>query len=184
MADGGNFFETELYANLFKGTVLVEPDRIGEFKPREIGGKSEPKSIPANERRRRLQALLNALDLLWGGGRTARLLADLSPKFIAYTRLTVKHPVFLEALSAHYEDGGYVLEVGPFTNAPDKFAQYRVQETTLFRLEQGERGGGPMGADCRRRQNGGQRGIKGGWCEPGGWRFWGEVGGSIEPCWG
>jgi CRISPR-associated autoregulator DevR family len=33
MAAGGNMFETELYANLFKGTVLVELDRVGVFRP-------------------------------------------------------------------------------------------------------------------------------------------------------
>jgi CRISPR-associated protein Cst2 len=63
------------------------------------------------------------------------MLADLSPKFIAYARLKVKHPVFLEALSAHYEDGQYVLELEPLVNALRKFANYREQ--TLFGVEPG-----------------------------------------------
>lgn len=134
MAAGGNMFETELYANLFKGTVLVELDRVGVFKPLEIGESNE-RVLPADERRRRLQTLLEALNLLWGGGRTARMLADLSPKFIAYVRLRVKHPVFLEALSAHYEDGKYVLELEPLLNALQKFEGYR--EKTVFGLEPG-----------------------------------------------
>jgi CRISPR-associated protein Cst2 len=41
MAAGGNMFETELYANLFKGTVLVELDRVGVFRPLEIGEDAE-----------------------------------------------------------------------------------------------------------------------------------------------
>jgi CRISPR-associated protein Cst2 len=134
MAAGGNMFETELYANLFKGTVLVELDRVGVFRPLEIGEDAE-RILPADERRKRLQTLFEALNLLWGGGRTARMLADLSPKFLAYARLRVKHPVFLEALIAHYEDGKYVLELEPLKNALDKFRSYREQ--TLFGLEPG-----------------------------------------------
>jgi CRISPR-associated protein Cst2 len=134
MAAGGNMFETELYANLFKGTVLVELDRVGVFRPLEIGEDAE-RVLPADERRKRLQTLFEALNLLWGGGRTARMLADLSPKFLAYARLRVKHPVFLEALVAHYEDGKYVLELEPLKNALDKFQSYREQ--TLFGLEPG-----------------------------------------------
>jgi len=134
MTAGGNMFETELYANLFKGTVLVELDRVGVFRPLEIGEDAE-RALPADERRKRLQTLFEALNLLWGGGRTARMLADLSPKFLAYARLRVKHPVFLEALVAHYEDGKYVLELEPLKNALDKFRSYREQ--TLFGLEPG-----------------------------------------------
>ncbi len=134
MAAGGNMFETELYANLFKGTLLVELNRLGVFRPLEIGEDAE-RVLPANERCKRLQTLFEALNLLWGGGRTARMLADLSPKFLAYARLRVKHPVFLEALIAHYEDGKYVLELEPLKNALSKFQSYREQ--MLFGLEPG-----------------------------------------------
>ncbi len=134
MAAGGNMFETELYANLFKGTVLVELDRVGVFKPLETGEKNE-RILPADERTKRLQTLFEALNILWGGGRTARMLADLSPKFLAYARLRVKHPVFLEAFAAHYEDGKYALELAPLVNALQKFADYR--ERTLFGIEPG-----------------------------------------------
>ncbi len=134
MAAGGNMFETELYANLFKGTVLVELDRVGVFKPIETGEKNE-RTLPADERRKRLQTLFEAFNILWGGGRTARMLADLSPKFLAYARLRVKHPVFLEALSAYYEDGKYALELAPLVNALKKFADYREQ--TFFGIEPG-----------------------------------------------
>jgi CRISPR-associated protein Cst2 len=134
MVAGGNMFETELYANLFKGTVLVELDRVGVFKPIETGEKNE-RTLPADERTKRLQTLFEALNILWGGGRTARMLADLSPKFLAYARLRVKHPVFLEAFAAHYEDGKYALELAPLVNVLKKFADYR--ERTLFGIEPG-----------------------------------------------
>jgi CRISPR-associated protein Cst2 len=134
MAAGGNMFETEIYANLFKGTVLIELDRVGMFRPLELGENAE-RALPPDERRRRLQSFLEALNLLWGGGRTARMLADLSPKFLAYARLRVKHPVFLEALSARYEDGQYILDLIPLVNALEKFASYR--EHVIFGMEPG-----------------------------------------------
>ncbi|HXF04086.1 MAG TPA: type I-B CRISPR-associated protein Cas7/Cst2/DevR [Blastocatellia bacterium] len=134
MAAGGNMFETELYANLFKGTMLIELDRVGTFRALETG-QSNDQQLPPNERRRRVQTLFEALNLLWGGGRTARMLTDLSPKFIAYSRLSVKHPVFLEALVAHYEDSKYGLELEPLRNALNKFAAYR--QHTLFGIEPG-----------------------------------------------
>ncbi|MCS7173482.1 MAG: type I-B CRISPR-associated protein Cas7/Cst2/DevR [Armatimonadetes bacterium] len=176
MAAGGNMYETELYANLFKGTILVELDRVGKWPSRyELIQPSKREKEQEREReeadsdkkkkeelrsvldvlvkdtsppqrgfwaelkpevkRERLQKLLEALNILWGGGRTTRMLADLSPKFIAYARLRVKHPVFLEALSAHYEDGKYVLELEPLLNALQKIDDYREQ--TLFGLEPG-----------------------------------------------
>mgnify|MGYP000290403317 FL=1 len=134
MAAGGNMFETELYANLMKGTLLVELDRVGVFRPLEIGEEKERVLAPA-ERRQRLQALLDALNFLWGGGRTARMLADLAPKFLAYSRLKVKHPVFLEALVARYEDGAYWLDLEPLVNSLTKFADHR--EHTVFGIEPG-----------------------------------------------
>lgn len=148
MESGGNMFETELYANLFKGSVLVELDRVGVFRNLEVDVKKAPtqleernsgngrieKVLPAEERRKRLQALLEAFNILWGGGRTARMLADLSPKFLAYARLSVKHPVFLEALSAEYENGKYLLHTAPIVAALKKF-EGRC-EKLIFGLEE------------------------------------------------
>ncbi len=173
MAAGGNMFETELYANLFKGTMLIELDRVGKYWTRyeliQPSAKDNPSQrekdesereknlrtqltqctivdapaprkgfmaeLDPGEKRKRLQTLLKALNLLWGGGRTARMLSDLSPKFIAYARLSVKHPIFLEALLARHEDGQYVLELEPLVSALERFADYREQ--TLFGLEPG-----------------------------------------------
>ncbi len=130
---GGNMFETEIYANLFRGSVLVELDRVGVFPKRETA--QQDTTLRVEERRERVQALLEALNLLWGGGRTARLLADLSPRFFAYCRLRVKHPVFLEAVEAQYEEGKYLLVLDPLTSALERFAEYREQ--TLFGVEPG-----------------------------------------------
>lgn len=134
MDAGGNMFETELYSNLFKGAILVELDRVGVFRSGEIGER-EDRSLPAEERARRLQALFDSVNLLWGGGRTARLLADLSPVFFAYTRLSVKHPAFLESFVARYEGGAFYLDPDPLVNVLEKFGLYRG--TTVFGIDPG-----------------------------------------------
>lgn len=150
MAAGGNMFETEIYHNLFKGNILVELDRVGVFTELELGkgNKSIPDELqkiqkngrtlyilPKEERRKRLQALLESLNLLWGGGRTARMLTDLSPRFFAYVRLGVKHPVFLEALEVRYVQGKYELALEPLCTALDKFGDY--SRAVIFGLESG-----------------------------------------------
>ncbi|MDW8065350.1 MAG: type I-B CRISPR-associated protein Cas7/Cst2/DevR [Anaerolineae bacterium] len=146
---GGNMFETELYTNLFRGTILIELDRVGVFRASETKKKGEEvkeeeeegkekqadRVLAPDERRKRLQTLLEALRLLWGGGRTARMLADLSPKFLAYARLQAKHPIFLEALAAQFEDGHYLLKLEPLVNALQKYADYREQ--TIFGIDPG-----------------------------------------------
>ena len=43
-------------------------------------------------------ALIESIRDLWGGGKQARFLTDISPKFIIYTRQTAKKPIFLERL--------------------------------------------------------------------------------------
>ncbi|GIW52282.1 MAG: hypothetical protein KatS3mg081_1637 [Gemmatimonadales bacterium] len=79
------------------------------------------------------RTLLGALNLPWGGARTARMLADLSPKFIAYARLKVNYSVFLEALAARYRASRYVLELEPLVNELQKFSGHR--EHVLSGLE-------------------------------------------------
>jgi len=144
MEAGGNIFETEVYNNLFKGNILIELDRVGVYLDREVQEKNkkeivapdncEKKELPAskfgekrwalfiekNERIKRLKAFHDALMYLWGGGRTARMLADLSPRFVTAMFLEVKHPVFLEAFKVEYE-GGYILDIQALKVAVQKF---------------------------------------------------------------
>ncbi|RLB05248.1 MAG: type I-B CRISPR-associated protein Cas7/Cst2/DevR, partial [Deltaproteobacteria bacterium] len=91
--------------------------------------------LPNDERIKRIQSLLDALNILWGGGRTARMLSDLSPKFLAYARLKVKHPVFLEALKADFVDGSYRLLLAPLINALARFKN--KIETVIFGIDPG-----------------------------------------------
>lgn len=130
-AEGGNMFETELADCLYRGTILVELDRVGVFPARELGKGASDSQLPLEERRRRVKALVQALSLLWGGGRTARMLTDLSPQFLVYARLKVKTPLFLEAVQVAYQQGRYVLQTESILHALDRLpAEWR--ETVLF----------------------------------------------------
>lgn len=155
MEAGGNMFETEIYNNLFKGNILIELDRVGLFPENEIRDKKMPSPencqevelpeekwgqnkkgllLNKDERIKRLESLYEALKFLWGGGRTARMLVDLSPRFIAIMSLKVKHPVFLEAFRVEY-DGDYYLDAELIINAIQKF-QGKF-DTVIFGLEPG-----------------------------------------------
>lgn len=95
----GNIFETELYSNWFRCTILVEIDRIGKFLESELDKSHKSQlSISNDEKKRRIEVLVNSIFNLWGGGKQSRILTDFGPKFIIYTRQSVKNPIFLESV--------------------------------------------------------------------------------------
>lgn len=98
---GGNIFETEIYYNYFRVNFLVELDRLGNFENFELEKTKRGKvdNLPVEEKRKRLNYLLQALSHIWGGGKQSRLLTDMSPKFLAITFQTAKAPIFLETLT-------------------------------------------------------------------------------------
>ncbi len=155
MEAGGNMFETEVYNNLFKGNILIELDRIGFYLDQEVGAKIQ--SVPDNcekidlpeekwgknrwafklnaeEKIKRVQDFHEALKFLWGGGRSARMLTDLSPKFFVAMFLKVKHPVFLEALKVGFDEG-FILDVSPIVEAIKKFDEKYTE--LIFGVEPG-----------------------------------------------
>lgn len=89
-----NIFETEIHSGIYRGTILIELDRVGCGD----GFKDEKKGLDSNERCKRVNSLLDAFKNLWSSGRQTRFLADISPKFVAATILTTKNPVFLESV--------------------------------------------------------------------------------------
>lgn len=86
-----NIFETEIHSGLYRGTILVELDRVG-------CGDGFEKDLAAEERAKRTKGLLSALKNLWTSGRQSRFLADISPKFVAAAMMTTKNPIFLESV--------------------------------------------------------------------------------------
>jgi CRISPR-associated protein Cst2 len=97
--EGGdpNIFETEIHSGLYRGTLLIELDRVGRFEA-DVGAKKVPPPLPPAERASRVIALLTALKNLWTSARQGRYLADIAPKFVAGALLSVKNPIFLEAV--------------------------------------------------------------------------------------
>jgi len=86
-----NIFETEIHSGIYRGTILVELDRVG-------CGNGFKKELNPEEKGKRVNALLSAFKNLWSSGRQTRFLADISPKFVAATMLAVKNPIFLETV--------------------------------------------------------------------------------------
>jgi CRISPR-associated protein Cst2 len=86
-----NIFETEIHSGLYRGTILIELDRVGS-------GDGFDKVVAPDEKAARVKDLMAAVKNLWTSGRQSRFLADISPKFIAAALLNVKNPIFLESV--------------------------------------------------------------------------------------
>jgi CRISPR-associated protein Cst2 len=87
-----NLFETEIDGGLYRGTILIELDRIGCDEGYEKGKEDKPA-----KRVERVKKLLKASRDLWLSGRQSRFLGDLSPKVVAAALMSAKVPLFLEA---------------------------------------------------------------------------------------
>ena len=86
-----NIFETEIHSGTYRGTVLLELDRVGK-------GDHFTEELHNVERGRRVNTLLKAVQNLWSSGRQTRHLADMSPKFLVAALLKAKNPIFLESI--------------------------------------------------------------------------------------
>lgn len=104
---GGSMFETEITHNYFAVNILIELDRVGKFSGMELN-KDEGFELDSEAKVERLNLLITAIEHLWGGGKQSRLLSDMSPKFVVYTRQSSKLPLFLETLRTKPEDIGSV----------------------------------------------------------------------------
>jgi len=89
-----NIFETEIHSGFYRGTILVELDRVGV---KSVGDKYEL-SLTASEKAVRVKALLDAIQNLWTVGRQSRFLTDMSPKLMCGALLKVKNPILLESV--------------------------------------------------------------------------------------
>ena len=88
-----NIFETEIHSGIYRGSILIELDRIGCDKG------FENEELSNDLKKERVLNLLKAFQNLWSSGRQTRFLADISPKFIAAAYMKVKNPIFLEAVN-------------------------------------------------------------------------------------
>jgi CRISPR-associated protein Cst2 len=90
-----NIFETEIHSGIYRGTILIELDRVGAG---EGFGLQNENKLTAAERARRVNTFIDAFQTMWSSGRQSRFLADISPKFMAAACMRSKNPIFLEAL--------------------------------------------------------------------------------------
>lgn len=88
--------------NYFKGCILIDLDRIGVEKELEL-------DLGEEEKKKRVKAFLDAFRLKFGGGRQARMLSDITPKFIVGIKQKYKVPYVLDALKMD-NDGNIELE--------------------------------------------------------------------------
>jgi len=86
-----NIFETEIHSGLYRGTILIELDRVG-------CGDGFKDELSGRDKADRVKKLLTAFKNLWTSGRQTRFLSDISPKFIAAAILKTKNPIFLESI--------------------------------------------------------------------------------------
>jgi len=86
-----NIYETEIHSGIYRGTILIELDRIGK-------GQGFEKELSNEEKNKRVSAFINAFQNLWSSGRQTRFLSDISPKFFAAAIMYSKNPIFLEAV--------------------------------------------------------------------------------------
>jgi len=96
-----NIFETEIHSGLYRGSILIELDRVGS-------GDGFDKELNNKEKAQRVKDLLNAIKNLWASGRQTRFLADIAPKFVAAAMLKTKNPIFLESIQVE----GKILNTG------------------------------------------------------------------------
>jgi CRISPR-associated protein Cst2 len=97
-----NIFETEIHSGLYRGTILIELDRVG-------CGEGFEKDLSNTEKASRVKDFLRAFKNLWSSGRQTRFLADISPKFVTAAMLKTKNPIFLESVVP--QDDGLNIEL-------------------------------------------------------------------------
>lgn len=96
-----NIYETEIHSGFYRGTILLELDRIGKGRIVKENNKTkfdDSEYLTNEEKQERVLAFIDAFRTLWSSGRQSRFLADISPKFIAAAYMSVKNPIFLESV--------------------------------------------------------------------------------------
>ncbi len=94
--------------NYMRGTMVINVDEVGSYID-DLNWEMED-VIGEDERRERISKLLDALKNINGGAKIARLLDDLTPKFIILAKQTAATPVFLNALDVD-EDGNINIDL-------------------------------------------------------------------------
>ena len=123
-----NIFETEIHSGLYRGTILIELDRIG------CGEGFSQTELTKEVKKQRVKGFIDAFRSLWSTGRQTRFLADISPKFIAAAYMKSKNPIFLEAVNVTPDGNIDITRLNPVISDYDKFIEkwiFAVQESVF-----------------------------------------------------
>ena len=93
-----NIFESEIHSGMYRGTILIELDRVGQGRIADGKLYDEKEFVDNTVKAARVTKLIDAIQSLWSSGRQSRFLSDISPKFIAAAWMNAKNPIFLEAV--------------------------------------------------------------------------------------
>ncbi len=128
-----NIFETEVHSGIYRGTVLIELDRVGSGQGFETG------ELANEDKSKRVLAFLDTFRNLWSSGRQSRFLSDISPKFIAAAYMKAKNPIFLEAINVGKDGKINYAQLQTVVSDYDKFLKdyvFAAQEA-VFELSDG-----------------------------------------------
>ncbi len=119
-----NIFETEIHSGVYRGTILIELDRVGKeirLKDKKTRELEEVELVDNKTKAERIIAFIDAFRTLWSSGRQTRFLADISPKFIAAAYMKSKNPIFLEAVDL---DSKGQINYGKLQSVLDDYDKY------------------------------------------------------------
>ncbi|MBL7818528.1 MAG: type I-B CRISPR-associated protein Cas7/Cst2/DevR [Saprospiraceae bacterium] len=115
-----NIFETEIHSGVYRGSILIELDRVG------AGQGFEKAPLSNAEKAKRVLAFIDAFRTLWSSGRQSRFLADISPKFVAAALMRAKNPIFLESVSLDSKGTVNVADLNSVVSDYSKFVESHV----------------------------------------------------------
>lgn len=133
-----NIFETEIHSGVYRGTILIELDRIGKETVVEVDKKNKTRKaiirdlVDNETKANRVKSFLNAFYTMWSQGRQTRFLADISPKFIAAGLMKSKNPIFLEAVDLNEEGRINMKKLNSVATDYERFI-----ENHLFAVQEG-----------------------------------------------
>ena len=94
---GGNIVQVEIDTlNAMRGNIIINLDHIGAIVDEYSYEKED--ILNEEEKKQRINKLLNAIKNFTGGARQSRNLEDISPKFIIITKQKTGNPYFLNSL--------------------------------------------------------------------------------------
>lgn len=100
--EGGDLVKIEINTfNFMKGTIIMDADMIGS-KSDELSHDME-NILETDEKAKRINYLVESIKNLDGGAKKARLLDDMTPKFVVITKQKAGTPIFLNALDVDSE---------------------------------------------------------------------------------